>query len=199
MRYTAIQCDTIHTHAVSKRCRAELEQIPAPQHVGCYSISWISYGESLAKAQIFMDLKDSVAVSHFGFPFWCSAGSIFPSWARRLEASWDAGHWSGGRIWLFKQSHDFSMALIERNRWFTELKFSMVDLSMANCECHNQMDIRKWRELWISQRSASPHRRRWSVVRCVSNFLGWLSRIWNGQWLWTTGDQRVGWSLFREA
>ena len=111
----------------------------------------------------------------------------------------DAGHWSGGRIWLFKQSHDFSMALIERNRWFTELKFSMVDLSMANCECHNQMDIRKWRELWISQRSASPHRRRWSVVRCVSNFLGWLSRIWNGQWLWTTGDQRVGWSLFREA
>ena len=128
MRYTAIQCDTIHTHAVSKRCRAELEQIPAPQHVGCYSISRPPYGESLAKAQIFMDLKDTVAVSHFGFPFWCSAGSIFPSWARRLEASWDAGHgfsgmtiyhwsgkfpvtdlvkhWGNGRIWLFQQSHD---------------------------------------------------------------------------------------------
>ena len=26
---------------------------------------------------------------------------------------------------------------IYRNRWFTELN-SMVDLSMANCECHNQ-------------------------------------------------------------
>jgi len=27
-----------------------------------------------------------------------------------------------------------------RNRWFTELN-SMVDLSMANCECHNQIVI----------------------------------------------------------
>ena len=33
----------------------------------------------------------------------------------------------------------------------------MVDLSMANCECHNQMDIRKWMELWWFPRD--PHLR----------------------------------------
>ena len=35
----------------------------------------------------------------------------------------------------------FNIAMVymaHRNRWFTVLN-SMVDLSMANCECHNQM------------------------------------------------------------
>ena len=41
-------------------------------------------------------------------------------------------------VMTFTVRHGFSMALIEidgKHRSF----YSMVDLSMANCECHNQM------------------------------------------------------------
>ena len=53
-----------------------------------------------------------------------------------LYISLNGDTYSSFTLWLFYIAMVFRWP-IYRNRWFTELD-SMVDLSMANCECHNQ-------------------------------------------------------------
>ena len=72
-----------------------------------------------------------------------------------LESS---GGWNGQwkTLWWLTVLHGFSMAPIEIIRWFTELN-SMVDLSMANWQCHNQMVSQFIRERqWKSQCGKNP-------------------------------------------